>query len=994
MKKFSNFKLVFKLVSLTFILVISAMLIAPNDALADDHGDDIGSATSLSYPEMVSGTIELEFDSDFFSVDSLAENSAIGLEVGYGDTTLIVYDSFGDLLIFIDDEGDVDYQELFTTGTAGEAYYFQVSASDPADTFDYSLRYVGYEGGGGGDPCGDGFCDQVSGEYADSCPADCCSIIEVAGCSFFEGCTDAGGEFCIYGEGDASLCDPACDTGYSCIDNRGMGYACIEDEEECAVVANCPGTDLCTDGVCIPDPGLATSCDPECQGGFECIQNINSDFWCYMSSERGQTRVNDFFVYQSDNDKCSDGLDNDGDGYTDCDDPDCSGYGGCPAYTPMGGDRTTPTGGELTITNALMGIMFDDIISVSLGDTISVRVNEMTAGLPTVYNNDGKKSMIASIINIIIEKVFAAMPGPGGPTQTEVWCTVDSTTPPGNETDVSILHITPPPPSDSCHATVLEYSNITEYVLNVAYYIDDVYISEVTHSIAVDAGVVDTDGDTIADDTDNCINVVNTDQTNDDADAYGNVCDNCPTVTNADQADADGDGDGDACDNCPAVSNADQADTDGDGTGDVCDVCLNDPLDDTDGDGVCAGTGFIAPKTDDNDNCPTTANADQADTDSDGAGDACDTCPNDADDDIDGDGVCGDIDNCPAISNASQADNDSDGSGDICDTDDDNDGVLDITDNCQYTANASQTDTDGDGVGDACDGDRDGDGILDGTDNCLMVQNANQTDTDGDGTGDACDDSDSDGVMDDTDNCRTTANPTQTDTDSDGHGDACDNCPNDSNAGQEDADGDGIGDDCETAASFQEEFPSYSQEEIPKEFSLQASYDQGAITICGAIPPSLLYAGKVQIVSIGFDWTAGGEFFSMNIEDIKASSGVEVEVTGEGINLILAPGTNTFSVEIPIIYSEKGEEEIENNYLSKEKITSIENSLLGATLLEYKASYLNSDGKKVRADKKGTVSIPDYPTNKKTVYYILGGIIIVILAATWRKKNRSVRKHK
>ena len=39
--------------------------------------------------------------------------------------------------------------------------------------------------------------------------------------------------------------------------------------------------------------------------------------------------------------------------------------------------------------------------------------------------------------------------------------------------------------------------------------------------------------------------------------------------------------------------------------------------------------------------------ADQADTDRDGVGDACDTCPNDPLNDIDSDGVCGDVDSCP-----------------------------------------------------------------------------------------------------------------------------------------------------------------------------------------------------------------------------------------------------------------------------------------------------------------------------------------------------------
>ena len=68
------------------------------------------------------------------------------------------------------------------------------------------------------------------------------------------------------------------------------------------------------------------------------------------------------------------------------------------------------------------------------------------------------------------------------------------------------------------------------------------------------------------------------------------------------------------------------------------------------------------------DNCLLVPNADQLDTDLDSIGDACDTFPNDPDNDIDGDTIAGDVDNCPATANASQLDTDSDGVGDICDS--------------------------------------------------------------------------------------------------------------------------------------------------------------------------------------------------------------------------------------------------------------------------------------------------------------------------------------
>ena len=108
------------------------------------------------------------------------------------------------------------------------------------------------------------------------------------------------------------------------------------------------------------------------------------------------------------------------------------------------------------------------------------------------------------------------------------------------------------------------------------------------------------------------------------------------------------------------------------------------------------------------------------------------------DPDGDGDGVADSLDNCPLTANADQADADGDGIGDVCDTDDDGDGLEDGQDNCPLVANPDQTDMDGDGIGDVCDTDDDGDGVVDGLDNCPLVANPDQVDTDGDGIGDAC----------------------------------------------------------------------------------------------------------------------------------------------------------------------------------------------------------------------------------------------------------------
>jgi hypothetical protein len=200
--------------------------------------------------------------------------------------------------------------------------------------------------------------------------------------------------------------------------------------------------------------------------------------------------------------------------------------------------------------------------------------------------------------------------------------------------------------------------------------------------------------------------------------------------------------------------------------------------------GLNAGDPSAPDYCQDTDNCPNEHNPDQADSDGDGRGDACDNC--DADppllpfEDLDQDCVADDVDNCtcpeadvaaltdcdsstmptslPAtggcfnelgclsFANTDQANFDGDALGDHCDPDDDNDGLTDEDEIDIFGTDPLDPDTDDDGLSDGeevltygtdpLDADTDDDGLTDGEEILVYGTDPLDPDTDDDGLND------------------------------------------------------------------------------------------------------------------------------------------------------------------------------------------------------------------------------------------------------------------
>ncbi len=176
-----------------------------------------------------------------------------------------------------------------------------------------------------------------------------------------------------------------------------------------------------------------------------------------------------------------------------------------------------------------------------------------------------------------------------------------------------------------------------------------------------------------------------------DGDGVPNVIDNCPDVANPLQEDSNNNGIGDACETETPDNNDNNTEPENVGPGGACTDTSQCQAGLACYEGTCQPDGDGDGIPDTHDNCPNVSNPDQADSNGNGVGDACDEA-----DPVGPGGACTETSQCQL--------------GLVCyynkcQVDSDGDGIPDDHDNCKDIANPGQEDADNNGVGDACEDD-------------------------------------------------------------------------------------------------------------------------------------------------------------------------------------------------------------------------------------------------------------------------------------------------
>jgi len=207
--------------------------------------------------------------------------------------------------------------------------------------------------------CGNGICEAFDRENCKRCPQDCAGTEQGPFCCGDGGdgdnpvsCADsrctAGGFQCIDVPGTASCCgDGICEgseTNANCAADCGPPAFCGDGfcdpgEDQCNCAADCgaaPALETsCTDGVDNDCDGLADCNDADCASDPTCVVPFCGDAFCDPNEDQCNCAA-DCGTPPLSETNCTDGADNDCDGFTDCNDADCASDPTC--VVPFCGD--------------------------------------------------------------------------------------------------------------------------------------------------------------------------------------------------------------------------------------------------------------------------------------------------------------------------------------------------------------------------------------------------------------------------------------------------------------------------------------------------------------------------------------------------------------------------------------------------------------------------------------------------------------------------------